>query len=103
MIRLIFLLLILIAPLAGQKEKDCRHSSQLEKYQSIRFLPVRIKEIEANRVYYVYQDERQILLGSFYLTKKSVVPKNFEKEHGGRWAVFYCFEHFSVYLAEKAK
>lgn len=99
----ILILILLIAPSSpAQKEKDCVHSSQYEKYQSIRFLPVRIKEIEGNRVFYVYQDDRQIILGSFYLTERSQVPKDFEKNHDGRWAVFYCDRHFSIYLAEKA-
>lgn len=84
-------------------EPDCAHNSQLDKYRSVRFLPVEIKEIEGDRVFYVYRDDRQIVLGSFVLTEKSKVPKDFLKKHGGLWSVFYCDAHFSIYLAEKVE
>lgn len=102
---LVLLLSVLIpalgmATLVGASNKaplvhSTQHQTPGDFWDSVRLKPVTVTEIRGDTVYWKFEDKSQVILGSFQIEERTMLPKDFQE--GKKYLVIYCDTHKVAY------
>jgi hypothetical protein len=102
MINSIIAAIFAIALSTQMNVNKCQHPSNLEKWQAIRVLPVKVTYLDESKVTFIYEDKTTVLNSELELTKETIF-KSREDYKSNRYLIYYCGDHLVLHLAEKLK
>lgn len=71
-----------------------QHKNNWDYWTTVRTVPMRITEVDGNTVYWSFEDNHEIKLGSFATDEATKFPKDFRP---GEYIAVYCEAHMVLY------
>lgn len=74
------------------------HTDAREFFDSIRLLRVKVTDVTEDTIYWTFEGNRSVEVGSFVYNVETVMPKDFKTKHEGVFWIHYCYEHKTAYI-----